>query len=81
MKFYFRETKGGYLHGRIHLPKLLRTNPHGIYLRISLAPAAIDFNSNPFNLQPNLMHINMKTNKRTRTLSVSLLLEWIKRFP
>ena len=65
-----RETKGGYLHGKIELPEVYRRPGQAVYLRISLAPAAIDFNNNPLNLHPNLMHINMKTNKRARKLVV-----------
>ncbi len=67
---FLRETKGGYLHGRIFIPEVFRNEPLGFYLRLSLAPAAVDFNNNPFNLHPNLMHINMKTNKRARKLVV-----------
>ncbi len=60
------------MHGKIFLPSFFLRDPRGVFVRLSLAPAAIEFDANPFNLHPNLMHINMKTNKRARKLAVSI---------
>jgi hypothetical protein len=61
-----KETKGGYLNGRILIPESNKP----CYLRISLAPAEPDQVNNEFNLHPNLLHINMRQNKKNRNLQV-----------
>ena len=65
-----RETKGGYLKGKIIVPK--STKP--CYLRLSLVPAEPDVQTNAFHLHPNLLHINLRQNKKNRNLEVSSLL-------
>jgi hypothetical protein len=65
-----RETKGGYLLGRIALPEVL-TRGGSAYLRICLAPSEVDEDNNAFHLHPNLLHINMRTNKKARKVPVS----------
>ena len=62
-----RETKGGYLKGKIRVPK----SPKPFYLRLSLVPAEPDLQSNAFHLHPNLLHINLRQNKKNRNLEVS----------
>ena len=64
-----RETKGGYLKGKIIVPK--STKP--CYLRLSLVPAEPDLQTNAFHLHPNLLHINLRQNKKNRNLEVSYL--------
>eukprot|EP00095_Tigriopus_kingsejongensis_P011831 maker-scaffold412_size179788-snap-gene-0.19 protein:Tk11831 transcript:maker-scaffold412_size179788-snap-gene-0.19-mRNA-1 annotation:"reverse transcriptase-like protein" len=59
-----RETKGGYLQGRLYIPEVNRP----AYMRLSLVPAEICTEHNPFHLHPNLLHINMKTNKKKRNI-------------
>ena len=61
-----RETKGGYLKGKISIP--MTDKP--CYVRLSLVPAERDVN-NEFDLHPNLLHINLRQNKKTRRLEVS----------
>ena len=61
-----RETKGGYLKGKIIVPK--STKP--CYLRLSLVPAEPDLQTNAFHLHPNLLHINLRQNKKNRNLEV-----------
>ncbi len=64
-----RETKGGYLEGRIIIPNNIN---FPVYLRLSLIPSDANCGKeNPFLLHPNLLHINMKLNKKNRTLTVS----------
>ena len=63
-----RETKGGYLKGKIIVPK----SPKPFYLRLSLVPAEPDLQSNAFHLHPNLLHINLRQNKKNRNLEVSI---------
>ena len=62
-----RETKGGYLKGKIIVPKTSKP----CYLRLSLVPAEPDLQSNAFHLHPNLLHINLRQNKKNRNLEVS----------
>ena len=62
-----RETKGGYLKGKIIVPKTAKP----CYLRLSLVPAEQDLRSNEFHLHPNLLHINLRQNKKNRNLQVS----------
>ena len=64
-----RETKGGYLKGKIIVPK--STKP--CYLRLSLVPAEPDLQTNAFHLHPDLLHINLRQNKKNRNLEVSYL--------
>ena len=64
-----RETKGGYLKGKIIVPK--STKP--CYLRLSLVPAEPDLQTNAFHLHPNLLHINLRQNKKNRNLEVRYL--------
>lgn len=63
-----RETKGGYLEGKIRFPA---TQNFPVYLRLSLIPTNIDAKENPLFIHPNLLHINMKLNKKNRKLNVS----------
>ena len=63
-----RETKGGYLKGKIIIPK--STKP--CYLRLSLVPAEPDIQTNAFHLHPNLLHINLRQNKKNRNLEVTI---------
>ena len=65
-----RETKGGYLMGRIKVPEFLAKGGSG-YIRLCLAPSEVDEENNAFHLHPNLLHINMRTNKKTRKVPVS----------
>ena len=65
-----RETKGGYLMGRIRVPEHLARGGSG-YVRLCLAPSEVDEENNAFHLHPNLLHINMRTNKKTRKVPVS----------
>ena len=67
-----RETKGGYLMGRIRVPEHLARGGSG-YVRLCLAPSEVDEENNAFHLHPNLLHINMRTNKKTRKVPVSSL--------
>lgn len=64
-----RETKGGYLKGKIIVPK--STKP--FYLRLSLVPAEPDLQHNSFHLHPNLLHINLRQNKKNRNLEMGEL--------
>jgi hypothetical protein len=64
-----RETKGGYLKGKIIVPKT--TKP--CYLRLSLVPAEPDIHSNEFHLHPNMLHINLRQNKKNRNLEMGEL--------
>jgi hypothetical protein len=63
-----RETKGGYLEGKIVIPESLN---FPVYLRLSLIPSDAVCEENPLLLHPNLLHINMKLNKKNRKLNVS----------
>ncbi len=66
-----RETKGGYLQGQIIVP---RAGPSvARFIRISLTPAEIEPDSNPLHIHPNLLHVNMRQNKKARNLVVSCL--------
>jgi len=47
---------------------------------MSLIPAACDGDNNPFHLHPNLLHINMRTNKKIRKLEVSCIFVMYARF-
>ena len=64
-----RETKGGYLTGALTVPASLpKSNP--LYVRLSLVPATIDFQNNPYHLHPHLLHINQRTtNKKLRVVA------------
>ncbi|TRY80748.1 hypothetical protein TCAL_09939 [Tigriopus californicus] len=64
-----RETKGGYLQGRLYIPETNRP----AYMRLSLVPADVAVDMNPFHLHPNLLHINMRTNKKKRNIQVGEL--------
>ena len=55
-----RETKGGYLKGKISIP--MTDKP--CYLRLSLVPAERD-GFNDKDLHPNMLHINLRQNKKT----------------
>ena len=65
-----KETKGGYLQGQINLPKAL--SGKAFYLRLALVPADIDPDGNPFHLHPNLLHVNMRTDKRARAKTLQV---------
>jgi len=65
-----RETKGGYLEGNIVIPASVK---FPVYLRLSLIPSDVEVKENPLFLHPNLLHINMKLNKKNRKLNVSIL--------
>ena len=69
-----RETKGGYLKGKISIP--MTDQP--CYLRLSLVPAERDA-YNETDLHPNMLHINLRQNKKTRTIQVKSIRhhEWI----
>ena len=75
--FPFLETKGGYLQGKITLPKLTIDNPkHGnnkrnYFLRISLGPADIDPASNPLHIYPLLLYLNTRQNRKNRQSKVT----------
>ena len=62
-----RETKGGYLKGKISIP--MTDKP--CYLRLSLVPAERDA-KNEFDLHPNLLHINLRQNKKNRRIEVNV---------
>lgn len=57
-----KETKGGYFKGKIIVPKSLRP----CYLRLSVVPAEPDYVANEDHIQPNLLHINLRPNRKTR---------------
>lgn len=63
-----RETKGGYLKGKISIP--MTDKP--CYLRLSLVPAERD-GFNDKDLHPNMLHINLRQNKKTRQIQVIIL--------
>ena len=56
--------------GRIKVPEFLAKGGSG-YFRLCLAPSEVDEENNAFHLHPNLLHINMRTNKKTRKVPVS----------
>jgi hypothetical protein len=56
------------LEGEIVIPPKVK---FPVYLRLSLIPSDMDLPENPFFLHPNLLHINMKLNKKNRKLNVS----------
>ena len=62
-----KETKGGYLKGQIIIPNSSKP----CYLRLSLVPSEPDLQNNPFHLHPNLLHLNLRQNKKNRNLKVS----------
>ena len=62
-----KETKGGYLKGQIIIP----SSSKPCYLRLSLVPSEPDLQNNPFHLHPNLLHLNLRQNKKSRNLKVS----------
>ena len=62
-----RETKGGYLKGKISIP--MTDKP--CYLRLSLVPAERD-GFNDKDLHPNMLHINLRQNKKTRQIQVNI---------
>ena len=64
-----RETKGGYLKGKISIP--MTDKP--CYLRLSLVPAERDSGFNNKDLNPNMLHINLRQNKKTRQIQVNIL--------
>lgn len=63
-----RETKGGYLKGKISIP--MTDKP--CYLRLSLVPAERD-GFNDKDLHPNMLHINLRQNKKTRQIQAGEL--------
>ncbi len=63
-----KETKGGYLKGQIIIPNSSKP----CYLRLSLVPSEPDLQNNPFHLHPNLLHLNLRQNKKNRNLKVSI---------
>ena len=76
--FAFLETKGGYLQGKIILPKLIGNDPkdgnnkQNYFLRISLGPADIDPASNPLHIHPLLLYLNTRQNRKKRQSKVYL---------
>ena len=62
-----KETKGGYLKGQIIIPNSSKP----CYLRLSLVPSEPDLQNNPFHLHPNLLHLNLRQNKKNRNLKVN----------
>jgi hypothetical protein len=64
-----REARGGILRGRLLLPSA----PSPLFVRLSLVPAAVSSNNSPLHfLHPNLLHINMRTNRKIRKLQVRI---------
>lgn len=61
-----KETKGGYLNGHIYIPPKYKSRP--IFLRSSLVPMTTELSDNSFHLHPNLLHINMRQNKKMRKI-------------
>ena len=67
-----KETKGGYLQGKIYLPRRAtesKTDPghsRNYFLRLSLVPAQIDPDNNPCNIHPLLLYLNTRQNRRKR---------------
>ena len=67
-----KETKGGYLQGKIYLPKRISegknasSNKCNYFLRLSLGPAQVDPESNPFHIHPLLLYLNTRQNRRKR---------------
>ena len=76
--FAILETKGGYLQGKITLPKLTIDDPtetninnkRNYFLRISLGPADIDPASNPLHIHPLLLYLNTRQNRKKRQSKV-----------
>ena len=68
-----KETKGGYLKGQIIIPNSSKP----CYLRLSLVPSEPDLQNNPFHLHPNLLHLNLRQNKKNRNLKVSNFWQYI----
>jgi len=64
-----KETKGGYLKGQIIIPNSSKP----CYLRLSLVPSEPDLQNNPFHLHPNLLHLNLRQNKKNRNLKMGEL--------
>lgn len=64
-----KETKGGYLKGKIIVPKSAKP----FYLRLSLVPAEPDSNQNEYHMHPNLLHINLRQSKKNRNLELGSL--------
>ena len=80
---YFAETKGGYLQGKIYLPREKLQGGDGpssrkcsnYFLRVSLGPANIEPELNPFHIHPLLLYLNTRQNRRKRQSKVNLLLK------
>ena len=80
---YFTETKGGYLQGKIYLPREKLQDGDGpssrkcsnYFLRVSLGPANIEPELNPFHIHPLLLYLNTRQNRRKRQSKVKSLLE------
>ena len=71
----FPETKGGYLQGKIFLPKIVDQMKGGgdknnYFLRISLGPADIDPESNPLHIHPWLLYLNTRQIRKKRQFKV-----------
>ena len=74
------ETKGGYLVGNIVIPnQLFQPVDHGsptdtatkdFLLRISLVPAYLEPDANPFNIHPLLLYMNSRQNRKNRQSKV-----------
>ena len=75
--FYFTETKGGYLQGKLYLPRHLSENKNetstkrNYFLRLSLGPATPDPESNAFHIHPLLLYLNTRQNRRNRQSKVN----------
>lgn len=74
---YFTETKGGYLQGKLYLPRHLSENKNetstkrNYFLRLSLGPATPDPESNAFHIHPLLLYLNTRQNRRNRQSKVN----------
>ena len=77
--YYFTETKGGYLQGKIYLPREKPQDGDGTasrkcsnyFLRVSLGPANIEPELNPFHIHPLLLYLNTRQNRRKRQSKVN----------
>lgn len=65
--FLFYKIETNFQEGRIEIGPDVK---FPIYARICLLPSTPFEKSNPFILHPNLLHVNMKLNKRKRKLEV-----------
>ena len=79
---YFTETKGGYLQGKIYLPREKLQDGDGpnsrkcsnYFLRVSLGPANIEPELNPFHIHPLLLYLNTRQNRRKRQSKVKIII-------